>query len=79
MRREGRVMVEARLVDGGALDLTFGPEILVELDALDARGVTGKALIHTLITDDWGPPPVIVTLSWVRTDGRAMRRSIPYE
>jgi hypothetical protein len=73
------VKVEAKLVDGGAQDWVFGPEFLAKLKRLEAQGLTGKNLIHELISDDWGAPPVIITISWNGPDGRRIERKIPYE
>jgi hypothetical protein len=39
------VTVEANVVDGGAQTFTYGPAFLVKLRRLEARGLTGKALI----------------------------------
>jgi hypothetical protein len=73
------VKVEVRLVDGGAQDWTFGSEFLAKLAALDAQGLTGKDLIHALLSDDWGAPPVIVTIIWTGSDGRRHVRKIEYD
>jgi len=73
------VRVVARLVDGGEMDWAFGPEFLTKLGALEARGLSGKGLIHELLTDDWGPPPVTVTISGTGPDGRRLKRTIAYD
>lgn len=73
------VKVEAKLVDGGAQDWVFGPEFLEKLKRLEAQGVTGKSLVHELLSDDWGAPPVIITISWTSSDGYRGERKIPYE
>ena len=73
------VKVEAKLVDGGAQDWVFGPEFLEKLKMLEAQGLAGKNLIHELLSDDWGAPPVIITISWAGADGRRVQRKIPYD
>jgi hypothetical protein len=73
-----RVTVLARLVDGGIQDFEFGPEFLDHLRALRAEGLTGKRLIHALITDDWGPPPRMVEISGTTTKGEYVNVTIHY-
>jgi hypothetical protein len=73
------VTVEARLVDGGAQDWVFGPSFLAKLSSLDVQGVTGKKLIHELLTDDWAAPPVVILISWTDANGRFAERKIPYD
>jgi hypothetical protein len=70
--------VKAHLVDGGLQEFTFGPELLQHLESLQKQGYTGKELIHRLITDDWGAPPVFVGISGTMSDGRAVDIRIPY-
>lgn len=73
------VRVTASLVDGGAMDWTFGPNFLTRMERLSREGLTGKLLVDALITDDWAAPPSVVTVSWVDSDGRAGRRVILYD
>lgn len=73
------VRVVARLVDGGGTDWVFGEEFLAKLTALEAQGLTGKALINMLISDDWGAPPLVVTISWEGPDGGRIVRAIEYD
>jgi len=70
--------VKAHLADGGLQELTFGPELLQQLESLQKQGYTGKQLIDRLITDDWGPPPVFVEISGTTSDGRIVDVRIPY-
>lgn len=73
------VTVTAALVDGGALDFVPGPDFLDRLRALQAQGVEGREIIHALLTDDWGPPPVFVMVAGTDADGRQIDIRIPYE
>ena len=68
------VTVEASLVDGGAQTFTFGSEFLVKLRQLEAAGLTGRALINELITDDWSAPP-----RGIRITAAGVDRWIPYD
>lgn len=71
--------VEARLVDGGLLTYDTTPKLWRRLLELEAKGLAGKALIHELLPDDWGPPPVSVTISGRSDDGKKVSRYIPYD
>ena len=73
------VKVYVRLVDGGDMEMRLPAEALQRLERLEAEGYTGKWLIHELLTDDWGPPPVVVTISGTHPDGRWIERKIPYD
>jgi hypothetical protein len=73
------VRVDVRLVDGSAMDWIEPPSILQRLAELEARGFQGKPLIHELLTDDWGPPPVTITLTWTDANGRPATRMLPYD
>lgn len=73
------VRVEARLVDGGAMDWVFGPEFVSKLKALEKDGLVGRALVHEILTDDWGAPPIVVTVSWTEPTGERVERNINYD
>ena len=55
----GTAKAQIRFVDGSAdeCDVDLG-----KYQRLLASGLRGKRLINTLLTDDWGPPPLVVTL-----------------
>ena len=53
--------VRAHLVDGSLLDM--GSVSAAQLHRLQAEGYEGRALIHALLTDDWGAPPRFVELT----------------
>ena len=40
---------------------------------------TGKAFIHRMFTDDWGPPPLSVVIEADTDDGRKVSILIPYD
>jgi hypothetical protein len=54
--------VSVRTVDGGLQEFDEPDSIFEKLSALRHDGYAGKKLIHTLLTDDWGPPPVGVRI-----------------
>lgn len=64
--------VSAHLVDGSLLDMGSVPA--ASLRRLQAEGYEGRALIHALITDDWGAPPRFIELTRL---GERIR--IPYD
>jgi hypothetical protein len=68
-----KVKVLAYLVDGSLMELT-GEHWLLKYAALVAQGLTGRALIHALLTDDWGPLPLFVQI--LENDEEVAR--IPY-
>jgi hypothetical protein len=70
--------VAVSLVDGGLLDQTVPDSFYTELVALRASGLEGKALVHALLSDDWGAPPKFVTLSGTLSNGTAVKESIAY-
>lgn len=70
--------VVAKLVDGGQQEFHAGPDFLSKLHALESKGVEGKALIHALLTDDWGAPPLLISVSGTAADGSAINITIPY-
>ena len=73
------VKVSIPLVNGGLLEYEETPSLLEKLRTLQARGLQGKALIHELLTDDWGAPPKWVTISGTAPDGEAINVRIFYE
>lgn len=70
--------VTAHLVSGSVLDFQVEPDFLAKLQSLQAKGLQGASLIHELITDDWGAPPVFVRIVGVAPDGRTIDITIPY-
>lgn len=73
-----KILVSARLVDGGLYELEAEPELLARMRQLQAQGLAGKQLIHQLVTDDWGAPPVFVDIRGATPDGSTVDVRIPY-
>lgn len=73
------IKVTIRLVDGGFQEFTKGPEILKELESLQREGFAGRQLINNLISDDWGAPPSVVTISGIDENGKKVTHTIAYE
>lgn len=74
----GSIKVKVNLVDGSLNEFNQPLGIIAKYDRLVHQGLQGKALIHELLTDDWGLPPVRVTLSFVSVDGKPIEIVIPY-
>ncbi|MFH1293961.1 MAG: hypothetical protein ABIJ44_07515 [Pseudomonadota bacterium] len=72
------VKVSVRLVDGGLIEFTKASGFLRELQSLQSQGYTGKQLVHRLLTDDWGAPPVAIEISGQSPDGQDFEVRIPY-
>lgn len=73
------ITVSIRLINGGFHEFTKGPEILQKFKSLQLEGYSGRPLIDNLITDDWGAPPVVVTISGTDENGNKVVHTIPYE
>jgi hypothetical protein len=67
------------LVDGGLMVIPLDDNFLVRLTRLQAAGLQGKALVHELLTDDWGPPPVAIVVKGTAPDGSSVDFTIPYD
>lgn len=72
------ITVSIRLVDGGFIKYVADEEFLSRLKALERQGLTGKALVNQLISDDWAAPPLTVQIFGTDQDGRSVDISIPY-
>ena len=72
------VRVEVSLVHGGDQSWTEGDSLVREMEELKRSGLKGKALIHALIADDWGPPPIGVRIRGTLEDGSTVNEWIPY-
>lgn len=60
--------------DGWLEDRAF----IERLIDLQDQGYTGKALINNLISDDWGPPPREVVITWPSADGQIQELRVQY-
>ncbi len=67
----------AYLVNGDVLDL--GDVCEATLKRLQAEGYAGRALIHELITDDWGAPPRFVEIVGKGASGDSISLRIAYD
>lgn len=76
MRASLRVIT--RHVDGSMGKFDAGQELLAALRDLQAQGLEGKQLIHQLLTDDWGAPPVFIDITGIDETGSAVEVRIPY-
>jgi hypothetical protein len=72
------IKISIRLVDGGLQEFPESSEFLHKLRSLQSQGLTGKQLIHRLISDDWGAPPTVVEISGKDSDGKNFEIRIPY-
>lgn len=77
-KKIGLVKVAVDLVDGSYDEWNEPLSILAKHDRLVHDGLRGKALVHALLHDDWGPPPVRITLSCPGVDGKLIEIAIPY-
>lgn len=71
--------VSAHLVDGGLQEFPVGHDFLQKLLFLETQGVEAKSLIHALLTDDWGAPPLFVRVVGFGPDGKRVDITIPYK
>jgi hypothetical protein len=72
------ITVSVRLSDGGLDAIRLGPEFLVQLQALQARGLEGKRLVDKILTDDWRQSePTMVRIYGVGPDGQSVDIQIP--
>jgi len=54
------------------------PDFIKHLEKLLQMGFEGKELIDTLITDDWGAPPLTVKLEGTNSKSENINLSVPY-
>ena len=77
---EKMTKVTIRTVDGGLQEYEeSGNKLIRKLIALQNDGCKGKQLIHDLISDDWGVPPLCVQIEGKSKDGDKINVTIPYE
>lgn len=72
------VTVEIRTVADDYQEYEVDDQFLIKLKSLQALGYTGKKLIHTLISDDWSPPLLVVVIKWLE-NGQNFTETIPYD
>ena len=73
------IRIEIRFVDGGYQEFSEPESFVERLRELRARGVEGKDLVHSLLTDDWEPPPLTVRLVGTLGDGTRVDEKIVYQ
>ncbi len=72
------ISVSIRMVDGSLSEFASDESLLRKLYALQGQGLRGKQLIHQLLSDDWGPPPLVVEIYGTSSDGKQIHVRIPY-
>lgn len=72
------INVTIRFVDGSLQEFEEDDNFLAKLNALQNAGYKGKQLVNKLITDDWGPPPVLIEIKGKKADGSSVDLRIPY-
>ncbi len=72
------VKITIRFVDGSLDEFEESDHFLLRMNALQMHGYKGKELINELITDDWGPPPLLVEIKGIKEDGTKVDLTIPY-
>lgn len=72
------IKVSANLVNGSLFESNHDSSLYDEYKRLVKQGYSGKALVHELLTDDWGPPPQSVVLKGKDKEGNSIREVIPY-
>ena len=71
--------VSVRLVDGALQEFSESLEFYKKYLRLKSADVSGKELIHQLISDDWAAPPCAVYISGISERGEKIDIQIPYE
>ena len=51
----------------------------VDGSGMDFDYANGQELIHELLSDDWGPPPVSLSIKAFTKDGKKVIIRIPYD
>jgi len=72
------VKITIRFVDGSLDEFEESDHFLLRMNALQMHGYKGKKLINELITDDWGPSPLLVEIKGIKEDGTKVDLTIPY-
>jgi len=72
------ITVSVYTVDGGLQEWKESDSLYTKLLSLRRNGCVGKALIHSLLTDDWGSPPAGVRIHGKLEDGTHVDEYLPY-
>ena len=71
--------VRVSLVSGADQEWSEKESILRKLKKLRDEGYKGRHLIDTLITDDWGAPPVYVEITGKTKEGKTVTEKLIYD
>ena len=72
------IKISIRFVNGSLQEYPESKELLSRFTKLQKQGYEGKELINTLITDDWGVPPLSVEIVGKAPDGSDVNLQIYY-
>ena len=72
------IQVLISFVDGSSQEYEENDSFVDSLQQLKEQGYKGKPLVHVLITDDWGTPPLYVKILGVTSTGKEINEHIPY-
>ena len=72
------IKISIRFVDDGYEEYSEPDSFFRQYQELKCQGYEGKALVHELLTDDWGAPPLFVNLSGKLEDGTDIDETISY-
>ena len=72
------IHISISLVDGSLQEFDENDSFAERLCQLKNRGLEGKSLVHELITDDWGAPPLYVKIKGKTSKGQEINEHIPY-
>lgn len=74
---EGKATVYT--IAGSLQEIRMLPHEFDRLQKLQRQGLTGKELIHEVLTDDWGAPPRYVDFSGYDSNGNKVSVRVEYE
>ena len=72
------VQLRIGFVNGDALDLEKPWSFVGDVEAMRARGVEDWRIVHELISDDWGPPPLNIEVTGTWPDGKPLLLKLHY-
>ncbi|MFT5659615.1 MAG: hypothetical protein ACI9TV_000237 [Sulfurimonas sp.] len=72
------IKIEVRYVNGDMSEFEENDSFISNLRNLESKGLVGKALIDSLITDDWGVPPSGIIIKGKRSNGAVIKEVINY-
>lgn len=71
--------ISVYLVNGGMQEWKESNSFHQKLLLLQKRGLSGKQLIHELLTDDWGVPPSTIKIQGKLSSGLSVDESLFYD